>query len=247
VGDTAFLTTSVTDGGFDPVPVTASVGDSIEVTVRDAGGTVALQGRVLVAAARPPVIVRTDPPPQKRDVPLNASVVIVFSEPMDSTTLTTSTVELKKGTSLVPGAVRFMDPSDIVATFQPAASLDSSTDYELVVTTGIRDRDGQPLDSEAVVSFTTGTSQLSAVKDVNIYAAPDCLFVRVGWMAQLVAVPFDSNNAVIAGLPAIWSTTDPSVATVSALGLFKALAPGRATVKAVVGGVTGSKASEVSP
>ena len=53
VGEVAFVTTAVLDGGFDPVPVGGQVGDSIEVIVTDAvGATVAVFG-VSVSVARP--------------------------------------------------------------------------------------------------------------------------------------------------------------------------------------------------
>lgn len=247
VGDASSIGVVVTDGGFDPVPVVAQAGDSIDVVVVDASGRTAFHGGARVPLKKSPVVLRTDPSSGKRDVPLNASLVIVFSEPIDPATLTTATVQLMKGAIAVPGAVRFVDASDIVAAFDPAAPLDPLADYQLVITTGIQDRDGQPLGAETDVTFTTGTAVLAAVASVTIVSAPDCLFVRVGTMAQLVAIPRDANFAVIAGLPATWSTTDPSVATVSGLGLLKALAPGSATLTAVVGGVAGSKDAFVSP
>jgi len=88
VGGAASLVTTVSDGGFDPVPVQARTNDSIEVVVEDAGGaTIAVIGLV-VAARRPPIVVRTDPPRKKNDVRLNSAIVVVFSEPIDVRTLT---------------------------------------------------------------------------------------------------------------------------------------------------------------
>jgi len=245
VGEATSVSVVVTDGGFDPVPVVALAGDSIDVVIVDASGGTALHAGARVPFKRSPVVVRTDPSSGKRDVALNSSLVIVFSEPIDSATLTTSTVQLRKGTTAVPGAVRFVDASDIVAAFDPAAPLDPSSEYQLVITTGIQDRDGQPLAAETDVTFTTGTTLLAAVASVTV--APDCLFVSVGTMAQLVAIPRDANSAVIAGLPATWSTSNQTVATVSGSGLLRALAPGNATLTAVVGGVAGSTGVSVTP
>ena len=70
------MTAPVLAGGFDPVPIVAQAGDSIDVVVTDASGATVYHTGAAVAAARRPVIVRTEPPPKKRDVPLNASVVI---------------------------------------------------------------------------------------------------------------------------------------------------------------------------
>src|SRR5258705_5447958 len=72
------LTTQVADGGFDPVPLSASDGDSVEVFVRDVAGTILLHTVSAVARARRPVVVRANPPPRKRDVPLNSVIVTVF-------------------------------------------------------------------------------------------------------------------------------------------------------------------------
>jgi len=237
VGDAVSLTTPVTDGGFDPVPVTANVGDSIVVTVTDAGGTTRFQARVAVIGDRPPIIVRTDPPPRKRDVPLNASIVIVFSEPIDPASLTTSFIQLVKGGTPIPGSVRFVDAGGIVAAFDPAAALDPSSDYQLVVTTGVRDRGGRPLAAEDNVTFTTGTVTLAPVSTVRILADTMATFPSVGSSWQLVAVATDANNSVIVGRPVTWVSQDVTVATVSATGLLKAIAPGTTQIVATVDGV----------
>src|SRR5206468_9318416 len=73
VGRVDTVITSVVDGGFDPVPIFAGLGDSIEAVVTDAAGAVVKRVGLAVAALRPPVIVRTEPPPRKRDHPLNAA------------------------------------------------------------------------------------------------------------------------------------------------------------------------------
>jgi len=237
VGDPNSVNILAADGGFDPVAVVAQTGDSIDVRVLDASGATVYHAVAAVPATRPPVVVRTDPPPRRRDVPLNASLVVIFSEPIDSTTLTTSSVQLLKGTTAVPGSVRFIDADDIEAIFEPATALESSSDYQLVVTTGLRDRDGQPLDSEVVVDFTTGTASLAGVASVGIVADTFATFPSVGSSWQLVAVARDSNNAIIVGRPVTWVSNNVAVATVSSTGLLRAVAVGRAQIVATVEGV----------
>jgi hypothetical protein len=237
VGDAASLTTGLVNGGFDPVPVTASVGDAIDVTVTDAGGATVLQARVAVTGDRPPVIVRTEPPARKRDVPLNASMVIVFSEPIDPATLTSSTIQVVKNTTVVSGAARFVDADGIVVAFDPAASLDPTSDYQLVVTTGIRDRGGRALAAQDTVTFTTGTEMLAPVASVRILADTMATYATVGSSWQLVAVASDANNSVIVGRPVTWVSQDVAVATVSATGLMKGIAHGSTQIVATVDGV----------
>src|SRR5580765_3425082 len=57
-GDAGSTFTTVRDGGFDPIPVNALAGDSIDVLVWDAANSIVLQTRLAVAAARPPIVVR---------------------------------------------------------------------------------------------------------------------------------------------------------------------------------------------
>lgn len=143
-------------GGFDPVSVAGISGDSISIVVRDAAGTIVLEVQAVVAAARRPIVVRTDPPPRKRDVPLNSAIVIVFSEPIDETTLTGTSIRLRSGSTAVAGSLAFLDPDRLMAAFVPAARLAPGTMYELVVTQAIRDLDGESLEAPVTVEFTTG-------------------------------------------------------------------------------------------
>ena len=178
VGDAASLTTAIADGGFDPVPVVAQAGDSIEVRVTDAAGGTVLQTRAAVLAARPPVIVRTEPPVGKRDVPLNASLVIVFSEPVNGGTLTSSTVQLFHGSTAIAGTATLLQGTATSAVFTPASALSPNTDYQLTVTQGVQDLQGDPLPTQAIVSFTTGTGYLGEPNFVEML--PDTAAVGIG-------------------------------------------------------------------
>lgn len=235
VGDAASLTT-VTDGGFDPVPVPAQVGDSIDVVVTDAGGAVVLQQRVLVAATRPPVIVRTEPPPRKRDVPLNAAMVIVFSEPVSGASLNAS-VQLHHGSSVVAGRVSLLQGSGDAVAFTPDVPLDAHTDYSLVVTTSVRDLDGNALTGGATVPFTTGSSTTGPA--ARIQMSPDSvLSTTVGATYQLAAVVRDAAGNALANDTVTWASDNTSVVTVSSSGLLTAVSDGYAHVTASVGAVT---------
>ena len=102
--------TTVRDGGFDPVPVSAAMGDTIEIQVRDGSHVLIHQERMAVAALRRPVVARVVPPPRKRDVPLNTNIVVVFSEPVAEGTLSSS-IRLLRGMFPVPGSVRLLLPT----------------------------------------------------------------------------------------------------------------------------------------
>lgn len=126
-------------------------------------------GRV-VTPRRPLLVVRTDPPPRKRDVPLNAVIAIVFSDPIDLTTVDAGSIVLSHGTTLVPGTLRFVDAAHVRAEFSPSALLDAETDYELVISPTIRDVNGVALESSVTVPFTTGTNvvPVATLKQVEV-------------------------------------------------------------------------------
>ena len=91
-------------------------------------------------------------------MPLNASIVIVFSEPIDSASVTGETVQLRRGSVIVDGEARFRDSAHTTVFFTPAALLAPATTYELIITQGIRDLDGEPLDAAVTLEFTTVTT-----------------------------------------------------------------------------------------
>jgi alpha-tubulin suppressor-like RCC1 family protein len=152
------VTTPVVDGGFDPVALAASVGDSLLLHITRTGSAAPVEAMEVVRARRPPVVVRTSPPSGGRDVPLNAVMVLVFSDPIDPATLTTGSVQLWRDTASVAGTVRFSDSVGIRAEFHPDSLLAGQTTYRLVVTPAVHDVDGAALDSAVGVPFTTGTT-----------------------------------------------------------------------------------------
>ena len=77
----------------------------------------------------------------------------------------------------------------------------------------------------------------STIRDVSV--APATASIDVGATAQLTATARDKKGAVVAATFA-WSSSAPSIATVSASGLVTGIAPGAATISAVAGGRTGS-------
>ena len=149
---------AVVDGGFDPVAITATIGDTLLVAVQSLGSVSATLGYLTVDASRPPVVVRTSPPPKKVDVPLNAFMVVVFNGPLDASTVNTTSVTLWRGTTPVPGTVRFADVTDLRVEFHPDVLLAGHTDYQLILGKGIHDMNGVALDSAVTVSFTTDTT-----------------------------------------------------------------------------------------
>ena len=88
------VTVEIVDGGYDPVALKALPDDELEITVRNPGGGFTNISAYVGRAARPR-IVRTRPPNGDTDVVLTFfSLDVVFSEPMDPSTVTQETIKL---------------------------------------------------------------------------------------------------------------------------------------------------------
>jgi hypothetical protein len=143
------------DGGFDPVPLAAEPGDEVEILVRNPGsGTTRYVFRV--PARRRPRIVRTAPPRDATHVALSVKVDLVFTEPVDRSTVTPENVRLELNDEPVAGTL-WVSADGLRAEFTPAGLLQRETTYALVITTGVLDLDGEPLAEEVGATFTTGT------------------------------------------------------------------------------------------
>ncbi len=221
------LTTTLISGGFDPVPLAGAVGDSIDVVVADSSGNVALRTWAVVAASRPPVVVRTQPPVKKTDVPLNAVMVMVFSEPVDPGTINSGTIGLQVNSQPVAGGASLLSDG-LHATFTPDAPLAPQTTYTLVITTGVADLAGQHLAQALQVSFTTGAV---AATVASVTLEPSLATVAPGGTVRLEGVLRDSAgqylDAYNPAAPALsWSSDDPAVAVAAPSGLVEGFLSG---------------------
>jgi len=154
-GAEAQATAAMVDGGFDPIPLAAGAGDTLDIRIELAGGGAPLAFYAVVPPSIPPVIVRTDPPPKKRDVPLNAVMLVVFSEPIDAATVTTSSVQLLLDGVPVAGTLEFEDDANLILTLTTAEPLVPGADYTLLITQEIGDLDGGALEASHTSAFTT--------------------------------------------------------------------------------------------
>ena len=151
----AQVTVAMIDGGFDPAPLEATAGDTLDIRIEPTENSAALRFIAVVPARRPPIVVRTDPPPKKQDVPLNAVLLVVFSEPLDPATLADESLQLLLDGAAVGGTLGFGDNTHLTVTFTPAAPLEPDADYTLQLTQAIADLDGDPLEAAVSVTFTT--------------------------------------------------------------------------------------------
>ncbi len=191
------------DGGLDPTAIPAQVGDTLEIVVSLSTGGQERFLTVVPVRARPKVV-RTDPSPHKRDVPLNASIVVIFSEPIAASSLTSGALTLTRGSTIVSGQIAYLDDTHASVVFTPAQPLTASSEHLLVVTSGIRDQDGEQLEAEVTVPFTTGDASSTGELRVTVTSVgnamdPDGYVLAIAGQSTR---PIGANDAVSLQLPA---------------------------------------------
>jgi len=239
----ATITAIAINGGLDPVPIAAQPGDTLDLDVRLASGSSQQFSMVAPRVARP-VVVRTSPPPRKRDVPLNMTVTIVFSESIEPSTLNEGSVRLFNGTTSVPGTFGFADASHLVATFTPSAPLEGATDYSLSVTSGIQDLDGESLDGALTVPFTTAAAS-ETIESMDL--SPPAASIGIGKSVLFTAQPKDASGMPLLDRSVTWSSSAPNIVTISANGLALGMASGTAEISATSEGFVTSARVVVLP
>ena len=239
----ASATAAIVAGGFDPVAIQAATGDTLAIVVQTTGATRSFA--LAVPPVIPPVIVRTDPPPHKRDVPLNASLVIVFSQPIDATTLTGANVQLFNDGTVVPGVVSFSDAQQVIGVFQPSAPLAPNSNYQIAVGSGVRDTHGNPL-APVSVPFATGDANASTTVVASISVSPISVTLAAGGTFQLSATVKDASGNVMPNAAVTWASSNTAAATVSLTGLVQAGGAGTATITASAGGLSAPSSLVIS-
>jgi len=147
------LSAPMLEGGLDPVGIPAEVDDLLEITILEGQTAIALM-RWQVPARRSPVVVRTGPPSGKGMVPLNLSIIVVFSEPIDGGSVTPESFRLLRDGIPVDGEIRILD-GGLRAEFTPDEELLRSTEYTIALSTDVGDLSGDALEADYAASFVT--------------------------------------------------------------------------------------------
>ena len=97
----------------------------------------------------PPTVISVSPLDSAIDVAIGDSIVVTFSEAMD-------TIAVESAFSIDPLVTGVFSWADSVLTFTPDSDLDETTLYEVTISTDAEDSAGTPLAEDYVWSFTTG-------------------------------------------------------------------------------------------
>lgn len=89
-------------------------------------------------------------------------------------------------------------------------------------------------------SITLSVSSAPVVPVASVSLVSTTTSITVGQTAQMTATPLDGHGAALTGRTVTWSSSSPSVASVSNLGVVTGIAAGQATVTASVDGVVAS-------
>ena len=117
--------------------------------------------------ATQPVVVRTNPSDGSKGISTTSKITATFSEPVLSSSITTSTFTVKaSGSSTnIPGVVGLS--RGIEANFTPLSALHPSTTYVAALTTRVKDLEGNSLNVLKTWSFTTDPHNGNTVGDTN--------------------------------------------------------------------------------
>ena len=141
------------------VAVEAGVKDAAGNAMSSPYGYIFITGVDVQQDITPPRVVDVQPSNRTIGVSPNTVIVVMFSEPMDPTTITNATVIISTVAGNIPSTVT---PFGSAAIIKPTTDLAANTDYTVLVTTHVKDLAGNAMTDAFVSSFRTG-----AVNDTN--------------------------------------------------------------------------------
>jgi methionine-rich copper-binding protein CopC len=111
-----------------------------------------------------PTVTLSSPANNAIGIALNSTIVTTFSEAMDQSTISSLTVSVKQGTTVVAGVVTY---ENMKATFTPSVNLTAEKVYTATVSLAAKDMSGNSLAAINTVSFTTVAAPDIALPRVN--------------------------------------------------------------------------------
>ena len=144
-----------------------TTGGSTVLTMTHSENGIAQSADLIVNTIVSPDLIARIPAINATDVLTDTSITITFNQEMDTTTISTSTFQLKRGTELISGTISYSDARTFV--FKPASQLQSSaTQYTVSLTTAIKSSTGVPLPAQITWNFTTTGTAVTATAELLV-------------------------------------------------------------------------------
>ncbi len=103
----------------------------------------------------PPSVILLSPVANSSGIPINSNVIVVFSQPMDRTTMDSSTIYLSLNNSAPVPINLSLDASGRVLTITPNSLLAVASQYYVRLSSGIKDASGNALNAYGTWLYTT--------------------------------------------------------------------------------------------
>jgi len=159
---TSIASLSQADGTYASVipvgPFTLTALNTVTMDRGSTAGEVSTEGALLSLdislMEEPPEVVSTEPTDEAYNIPLETSITINFSEPIDPSTATPENLTLTGSDGAVMGSIELRD-GNRRAVFRPSDPLSPDTLYIFTVNTGIKDLAGYSLSAPYTFSFNS--------------------------------------------------------------------------------------------
>jgi len=187
---------SLVHGGLDPVRIPAEAGDTLLATITRQGAP-SRNDSILVPVRSRLHLVRVAPANQDAGLPLDARVLLVFSQPVQWSTLALGVHLTLNDAEVVGTFAAIAGPGDtLFAEFVPASALQPNATYKVAVSSQVLDRNGLALELPVSQSFTTGTrASLDEAPDVQIVSPTGGATFSPDW-ATLTVTATDDHQLV---------------------------------------------------
>ena len=177
-----------------------------DVFVTTSGSTQSSPGAftVLPYVVPTPTLLSISPGANAGGIPINSTFTMVFAQPMNRTTFTSSTVEMwlvsNQGQGWIPlaGTIN-VDASGRIVTFVPNSLLAVNSQYYMYLTSGIKDATGNAINNYGYVSFYTVFGANTTSPTVVAFNPPALSTVGTNVPVELeFSVPMNQGTALSA-------------------------------------------------
>ena len=178
-----------------------------------------------------------------------SSSVTVTAVPVASVAVTPPTTTMMAGTSATLSAT-VKDASGATLTDRAVSWSSSNSLVAEVSSAGVvtaRSAGSAVIRASSEGQTGTAAVTVTAVPVATVSVQPSSLELDVGRTTGLVAVVKDANGTVVTDRAVAWTSSNTSVATVTASGIVKALKTGTATITATSEGKSGTSALTATP